>query len=674
MIPSFIQPIMLAALPLAALPIVIHLINRQRHRTVAWGAMMFLLDAKRMTRGIARLRYWLIMAMRMLAIATLVFAVARPLASGRMGLALGGAPETTIIVLDRSASMQQQDVQTGETKRAAALAKLAELLETLGRSSRVVLIENTQNRPLPVESTALLTELPSTAPTDTASDVPAMLQTALDYIVTNQVGRTDVWICSDMQAGDWRKDDGRWAGLREGFAKREGVRFYVLSYPAPAAANLAIRVESARVGLADQSTQLILDVVVRRAQPSARVTEVPIEFVINGARSVVRVEMSDVEHRLQGHTVALAGQARSGWGYVELPADANMHDNRYYFVFGDPPRRHTIMVSDRPRVARPVQLAALAPVDPGLSYTAEVVTPSQAAGADWDTAALVVWQAPLPDGELAQRLNQFVEEGRPVFFFPPIQPTNTSWAGFRWVRWQDQSDAEPLQMQTWRSDSGLLQSTRGGASLPVGKLQVYRYCTIEGDGQALATLSNGETFLRRGSLGNGSFYFCATLPRATESSLLRDGVTFYVMLHRALEMGAATRSKVKQLDAGSPEAHRVADWKLLSEPPARSLSSDRSLFAAVFQYEDELAALNRPLQEDRHERIDQEQAEALFEGLNVRIVEEEIGSASALASEVWRAFVFLMAVALIVEAVLCLPDRELARREGPGLELAGQRA
>ena len=149
---TFLQPILLAALPLIALPIVIHLINRQRHRTIAWGAMMFLLDAKRMTRGIARLRYWLIMAMRMLAIATLIFAVARPLASGRMGLALGGAPDTTIIVLDRSASMQQQDMQTGETKLTSALRKLTALMQTLGKSPHVVLIENAENRALPVEA------------------------------------------------------------------------------------------------------------------------------------------------------------------------------------------------------------------------------------------------------------------------------------------------------------------------------------------------------------------------------------------------------------------------------------------------------------------------------------------------------------------------------------------
>src|SRR5215468_3366722 len=77
---NFVQPMLLAALPLVALPIIIHLINQRRYQTVRWAAMMFLLAANRMSRGYARIRQWLIMAMRMAAIAGLIFAISRPLA------------------------------------------------------------------------------------------------------------------------------------------------------------------------------------------------------------------------------------------------------------------------------------------------------------------------------------------------------------------------------------------------------------------------------------------------------------------------------------------------------------------------------------------------------------------------------------------------------------------
>src|SRR3954451_20679100 len=104
---SFLQPMLLAALPLVALPIIIHLINQRRYQTIRWAAMMFLLAANRMSRGYARLRQWLILAFRMLAIAALTFAISRPLAGGWLGLAAGGRADTTIVLLDRSPSMQQ---------------------------------------------------------------------------------------------------------------------------------------------------------------------------------------------------------------------------------------------------------------------------------------------------------------------------------------------------------------------------------------------------------------------------------------------------------------------------------------------------------------------------------------------------------------------------------------
>ena len=128
---SFLQPMLLVALPLVALPIIIHLINQRRYQTVKWAAMMFLLAANRMSRGYARLRQWLIMAMRMAAIAGLIFAVSRPLSGGWLGLAAGGRADTTIVVLDRSPSMQQVGADARGSKLATGLRQLVATLETL---------------------------------------------------------------------------------------------------------------------------------------------------------------------------------------------------------------------------------------------------------------------------------------------------------------------------------------------------------------------------------------------------------------------------------------------------------------------------------------------------------------------------------------------------------------
>ena len=229
---SFLQPWILFALPLAAIPIVIHLINQRRYQTTQWAAMMFLLAANRMNRGYARIRQWAILALRTLVIAALVLVVGRPLSSGLLGGAIsGGGSENTIVLLDRSPSMQQHAASSELSKLESGVANLAETLSTMG-VGRVILIESNSTEPKEVESPKELLDLPEVGPSDASADIPSMMMSALDYMRSNELGQTDVWICSDLREHDWRSKDGRWSSLREAFSEfGRRVRFRLLAFP-----------------------------------------------------------------------------------------------------------------------------------------------------------------------------------------------------------------------------------------------------------------------------------------------------------------------------------------------------------------------------------------------------------------------------------------------------------
>ena len=242
---SFLQPWMLLALPLVALPIIIHLINQWRYQTKPWGAMMFLLQANRMSRGYAKLRQWLILAMRTLVIAGLLFAVARPLASGLLGWTGGGRADTTILLLDRSPSMQQVG-QSGQSKLETGRRQLADALKTLG-STRWVLIDSTTNKPQTFASLDALVDSPATMGASSTADIPAMLQSTVEYLKNNQPGPTEVWICSDLRSPDWNADSSNWTAVREAFSQLpQSVRFHLLAYPESNSNNLSIRVTDVR--------------------------------------------------------------------------------------------------------------------------------------------------------------------------------------------------------------------------------------------------------------------------------------------------------------------------------------------------------------------------------------------------------------------------------------------
>src|SRR3979490_1981910 len=68
-----------AGMALVSVPIIIHLLNRRRFKTVTWAAMEFLLRAMRKNRRRLKFEQCLILATRCLLVFLLGLALARPL-------------------------------------------------------------------------------------------------------------------------------------------------------------------------------------------------------------------------------------------------------------------------------------------------------------------------------------------------------------------------------------------------------------------------------------------------------------------------------------------------------------------------------------------------------------------------------------------------------------------
>ena len=105
MFDGFVNPGLVAGAALCVVPLLIHLLNRQRHKPMAWAAMRFVLAAYRKTRRRARLENLLLLLLRMAAVALLAFCVARPFTGPRSPLAgLTENRRDVVLVLDGSAS------------------------------------------------------------------------------------------------------------------------------------------------------------------------------------------------------------------------------------------------------------------------------------------------------------------------------------------------------------------------------------------------------------------------------------------------------------------------------------------------------------------------------------------------------------------------------------------
>lgn len=672
---SFLQPWMLLAMPIVALPVIIHLINQRRYQTMPWAAMMFLLAANRMSRGYARLRQWLILAFRMLAIAGLLIVISRPLASGWLGAAAGGAADTTLVLLDRSPSMQQIGAGTASSKLDTARQQLVGALSTL-QSARLVLIDSGNGQVRELESIDDLAESPDTQPAGNTADLAAMLQEAHDYVKANRVGRADIWIVSDLRESDWDSDSGRWSAIRDAFKELpQTTKFHLLAYGEPAPDNLSLRVTDVRRQSRGGETNLLVSLQIHGGEESAEARKIPLQFEIDGARSEWNVSLSGGNAELKDHPIPIDDKLQRGWGRVSIPADANPADNDAYFVFDDPPPRKTILVADEPQAARPLLLAAEISSDPNVPHLAEQVQRDQLSTVPWEEVSLLLWQGELPADDERPRIEAFVKAGGHVIFFPPRSPSDREFYGLRWRPWS-QSE-QPVAVAQWRGDQDLLANTLSGSSLPVGQLRISNYAGLEGEFTPLASLDGDRPLLVRaapddqasdpGGNSNGEgdkassdtaagpagVYFCATTPSPLDSSLARDGVVLYVAIQRAVLNGAAALGNTRTLVAGTVTAD---NWRAISTSD-HAISSEYGRQQGVYRTDEQLVAVNRAMAEDSTAMVTDAKLQTLFGGLDFSRVDDTAGNLRSLVQEIWRLFLVLMIIAMIVEAALCLPRR-----------------
>ena len=125
--PSFVHESFLWwGLPLVGLPVLIHLINLMRHRRVQWAAMEFLLQSQKRHRKSILFKQLLLLLLRMLAVAALVFMVAQPLVRNQWGAIFGGSRTHHIVLLDDSFSMSDHWADTSAFDQAKqVVARLA---------------------------------------------------------------------------------------------------------------------------------------------------------------------------------------------------------------------------------------------------------------------------------------------------------------------------------------------------------------------------------------------------------------------------------------------------------------------------------------------------------------------------------------------------------------------
>src|SRR5437660_4904953 len=139
---TFIFPLMLGGAILAGIPILLHLIMRQKPKRLLFPAFRFLLQRHRTNQRKLKLRQLLLLALRVLLIAALCLALARPkIFSSRLGIG-GERPVAAVLIFDTSLSMGY--VAGGKDRLEAAKKRALELLDELPEGSKLAILDTAE--------------------------------------------------------------------------------------------------------------------------------------------------------------------------------------------------------------------------------------------------------------------------------------------------------------------------------------------------------------------------------------------------------------------------------------------------------------------------------------------------------------------------------------------------
>ena len=201
---GFLAPLFVAAGVIgASIPIILHLLNRERARRLIFSTVRFIQMSHQTNVRRHKLKRWLLLLMRILILALLGVAFARPFfAAAPVITQKIGGKRNAVIILDTSYSMQYEEVFKDAKEEGT------KILDGLDSTDAACLILSSDTArvvaPLGSESSHLRSALNTAEVTYEPTDYLDALQTANEILESIPIGQKQVYLISDMQKRGWQ--------------------------------------------------------------------------------------------------------------------------------------------------------------------------------------------------------------------------------------------------------------------------------------------------------------------------------------------------------------------------------------------------------------------------------------------------------------------------------------
>ncbi|KAB2921517.1 MAG: VWA domain-containing protein [Bacteroidetes bacterium] len=419
---TFLNPFVLFGLAAAAIPILIHLLNKRKLRTIDFSTLAFLKELQRSTMRRITVRQWVLLALRTLLIVMLVLAFARPALHGSIGTAGAHAATSVVIILDNTASMALSNERGTHLDQAKERARqIAELLEPQDDAAVIRLGDlPLPAPPVPVHDPAFtLRAIDGTLISPRYRTVDDALRTAAAVLASSKNANKEVYVLTDGQRSTLRRPD-EWRDAPPEPLFGPDVRFFIAPSCVTPAENWGIRSVTMPDGLLLPGKPVTVRASV--VNYGTRRTENHIVTLSSGGTTLMQKSLS-LDGGESGTAEFTLTPERAGFisGEVTLESDPFEADDVRSFAFHVPERLRIVLVTPDETAARYITAALTVPNTLSAAGATEVrrLSVPQLTAAGIEDAGLVIL-AGVPALSEGQRtlLRSHVVAGGAMIFFP----------------------------------------------------------------------------------------------------------------------------------------------------------------------------------------------------------------------------------------------------------------
>lgn len=541
---TFLNPLVLLGLAAASIPLLLHLLNLRKLRTVEFSTLQFLKELQKTKIRRLKLRQIILLILRILIVVFAVLAFSRPLVKTSLPALGAHVKSSVVILLDNSFSMEASDAGGNRLKQARAAAlSIIDALKDGDEAALVLLAEPRGGRSIALSRNfALLREDLAMVKTGyAAASLEDGLRTAQKILQSASNHNKEVYAVTDAQRSIFRRNQDDSLRL---FNERTAV--FAVPVGASDVADVNLSVDTAnvvtRIFALDKPVEI--EAVIRNAgKRDAKGVAVALTF--NGQRVAQRA--ADIPAG-ETRTIAIAAAPHAPGiiqAAVELEPDALEPDNKRHFGF---------VIADKPRVAvfgDAQQTRFLSLLFAAQHIASVEYHPSQALGG----TALQQYDAIITTCEIsssdAARIDGFVRVGGGALIFAHEDNAAVYTAfGLSAAGIQEFDAAQPAQFTTIDKLHPIFEGVFKGttdANRPAESPKIRKALPVAG-GQALIGM-NGGAFLAEQRREDGRLLVCAVSPDASWGNFPFTGI-FPTLVARSLAYASARESFCRQVRSG----------------------------------------------------------------------------------------------------------------------------